>query len=395
MLAIAQELDLHSCLPELPGLDWSLIAKTHFVFVGTGAVNRPLARQLAWLGMKRCLLIDPKAYKPQSVVSQCEPNEVGLQKAEVVAQELAAFGIEATALVKDVDVVPPGYLNDNSLMIVAVDNRRADICANRLAARMRCPIVKVNVEPAYLTTSIRCYDLRQTPPPICLECQMTDRHYEQQLHPLSCDGGPEQSTGSPRPLCHLAANAGALTIAQIVGSPDHWAKRWWGKQWQQNLLGGQGSFSELHPNPHCRWNHAESWGILNRIPTDSEASLATLTQFAELGGATSLQVEFSARAALRLVCPTCQQHVNGVWGVTELDQPVMTCSCGGDAFALPFFTHKRLPQSQLADVWDQPLSRWGIPPGSVLRISDGKQSQSFCIAVGTESRLMSLAKNIR
>lgn len=379
-------LDLSSCLPELPGLDWSLLARTHFVFVGVGAVNRPLARQLAWLGMKRCVLIDPKPYKPQSVVSQCEPHEVGHFKAEVLAKELSAFGIEAIPLVKDVDVVPPGYLQDDSLMIVGVDNRRADICANRLAARMRCPIVKINVEPAYLTASIRCYDFRQDPLPICLECQMTDRHYEQQLHPLSCDGGPEQSTGSPRPLCQLAANAGALAIAQIVGSPDHWAKVWWGKQWQQNLLGGQGTFSELHPNPNCRWQHSENWGVLNRITKASDASLASSAQGAEFADAASVQVEFSARVARRVICSECQQQRVGIWWVGELDQPAASCPCGGDAFALPFFTHKKLSYSELAEVWDKPLAEWHIPPGSVLRLTSENRSLSFCIDAESVSR---------
>ncbi len=384
MIETSNELDLASCLPDLPGVDWSLLAKTHFVFVGTGAVNRPLARQLAWLGMKRCLLIDPKAYKPQSVISQCEPDEVGLFKAEVLAKELASFAIEATPLVQDVDVVPPGFLEDNSLMIVAVDNRRADICANRLAAKMHCPIVKINVEPAYLTASIRSYNLRQSPPPICLECQMTDRHYEQQLHPLSCDGGgTEQATGSPRPLCHLAANAGALAIAQLVGSPDHWANRWWGQQWQQNLLGGQGSFSELHPNPHCRWDHSETWGSWTRIPLDAETSLATLTHLGEFGDPTSIGVECSGRVATRLVCSQCQEQRMGRWWVNELDKPLVQCSCGGEAFALPFFTHRKLSYPQLAEVWEKPLAEWGIGPGSVLRLSTDRFTRSFCIEVET------------
>lgn len=381
--SVSNQLDLSSCWPELPDLDWSLMAQAQFVFVGTGAVNRPLARQLAWLGMKRCLLIDPKAYKPQSIISQCEPDEVGLYKAEVIAKELAFFGIEATALAQDVDVVPPGYLDESSLMIVAVDNRRADICANRLAARMRCPIVKINVEPMYLTASIRCYDLSQAPTPICLECQMTDRHYEQQLHPLSCDGGPEQSTGSPRPLCHFAADGGALAIAQIVGSPDHWAKRWWGRQWQQNLLGGQGSFSGLHPNPHCRWDHSENWGSVMRI--SSATSLAALANLAEFDESGALQVEFSARVANRLVCSQCQEQRNGFWWVSELEKPVLTCPCGGNAFALPFFTHRRLPVTQLAEVWDKPLSDWGVGPGSILRFSTEKKTQTFGIAVGSET----------
>lgn len=371
--------DLKSCLPELPGVDWGLLGQTQFVFVGTGAVNRPLARQLAWLGMRRCLLIDPKRYKQQSIISQCEPHEVGKEKAITVAEELTCFGIQATALVQDVDTVPPGFLGPRSLMIVAVDNRRADICANRLAVRMRCPLIKVNVEPAYLTASIRCYDLRSVPPPVCVECQMTDRHYEQQLHPLSCDGGGagEQATGSPRPLTHLAANAAALAIAQIVGSPEEWAARWWGKQWQQNLLGGNGSFADLHPNPNCRWDHASAWDPLIRIDGFEELTLAQLVKESGIEDMSDWQCEFSARVATRVQCPACQQHAAGIWWVSELDQPAATCVCGSEAYAIPFFTHQRLNGKELNTVWEKPLREWGVTPGAVLELSSPETRSAY------------------
>jgi len=370
--------DLASCLPELPGVDWSLLPQGHFVFVGTGAVNRPLARQLAWLGMKRCVLIDPKRYKAQSVVSQCEPEDVGKEKAGVVAEELRGMGIEATALVHDVDAVPPGVLEPGSLVILAVDNRRADICANRWAARMRCPLVKVNVEPAYLTASLRFYDLRNDPPTVCLECQMSDRHYEQQIHPLSCDGGEEgeQATGSPRPLSQLAANAAALAIAQIVGSPDEWADRWWGKQWQQNLLGGQGFFSDLHANPACRWDHSRTWEPLTRLAGFETTTLSQLGADSNLSQQ-QMECEFSARVATRVVCNQCQQQYEGLWWVPELDKPVSRCCCGGEEFAVPFFTHQRLADSALESVWDKPIPTWGVTPGSIIRFSSNGKQQAY------------------
>ncbi len=373
--------ELELCQPSLPGVDWTLLQDTNFVFVGTGAVNRPLALQLAWLGMKRCVVIDPKRYKNQSVVSQCESQDVGQFKAEVVAGELQEFGVNATPLVLDVDVVPPGYLTPNSLVAVAVDNRRADICANRLAARMRCPVVKINVEPAYLTAAIRCFNLREFSPAICMECQMSNRHYEQQLHPLSCDGGggTEQATGSPRPLSQLAANAGALAIAQIVGSPNQWAPRWWGKQWQQNLLGGQGSFSDLHPNPNCRWNHEDNWKTLTRVPNWESLTLADLAKTAEVDPVASLHMEFSGRMATRVLCSQCHQQQSGLWGFMQLDQPATICECGGESFAIPYYTHKKLRAEDLKTVWDMPLSEWGTPPGSVLNFTSSTNQHAFCL----------------
>ena len=66
---------------------------------------------------------------------------------------------------RDVYDVEPGYVGPgNAYVIVSADNRRADIGANRLAAQMRVPLVKANVEPALLLASVRCYDLAASCP---------------------------------------------------------------------------------------------------------------------------------------------------------------------------------------------------------------------------------------
>jgi hypothetical protein len=244
---------------------------------------------------------------------------------------------------------------------------------------MRRPLVKVNVEPAYLTASIRCFDLRNSPPTICVECQMTDRHYEDQLHPLSCDGGgSDRPTGSPRPLSHLAADAGALAIAQIVGSPAVWANRWWGRQWQQNLLGGGGSFSELEPNPNCRWDHNLGWQPLIRLTESGNVTLRQMAADAKINKP-SLQIEFSARIATCVICPECGKQQQGIWWVAELDQPAAKCVCGGNAVAVPFYTHKRLPAAELKADWDQPLADWGVTPGAVLQFTSASKQAAYCL----------------
>ena len=53
---------------------------------------------------------------------------------------------------------------------------------------MRRPLLKANIEPLFLTASLRFYDFSQTQADVCLECQMSDAHYADQHHPLSCDG---------------------------------------------------------------------------------------------------------------------------------------------------------------------------------------------------------------
>lgn len=378
----ASRIDLATCLPEVPDIDWSLLAQTPFVFLGTGAVGRPLARSLAWLGMRRASVVDRKRYKQQSVISQCDPADVDREKAVVVAEKLAASGVVTSAWPCDIDELPPGLIEPGALVVAALDNRLADVDANRLAGRMCARLVKVNVEPAYLTASVRFYDLRSPPAKVCAECQMNDAHYVQQRHPQSCDGGgPEQATGSPRPLCELAANAAALAIAQVVGSPDRWARVWNGMQWQQSLLGGNGGFSQLAAKADCRWNHAEHWENLQRLPGDpGTMTLRDVFAAANVLPDSDTCVGFSARVATAGRCAQCQKRQPTLlYWVTRLDKPIGACACGGPIFAESFSTHHALPANRLLPVLDQPLAVWGVPRLSILEIERNRHRQALLI----------------
>jgi hypothetical protein len=99
-----------------------------------------------------------------------------------------------------------------------------------------------------------------------------------------------------------------------------------------------------------------------------------------------LQVEFSARIARRIVCGTCHRQQDGLWWVSELDQPATQCECGGEAFALPFFTHKKLRYSDLTEIQHKPLKAWGVGSGSVLRLASDNKSVSFCIEAEVSSQ---------
>jgi hypothetical protein len=361
-------------------MDWGRMRQTTAVFVGGGAVGRPLAEHLAFLGMKRCFVVDPKRYKPQSRVSQCEAEDVGRFKAEVVAARLQRLGVDAAALVEDIAAVPPGIIEPESLVLVSVDNRRADIIAGRLAAMMRTRLLKVNVAPEYLMASIRAYDLRADVVPLCVECQMTEEQYRDQRHPLSCDPGPEQPTGSPRALCWLAADAAAMAAAQIIASPEHWARRWFGRQWQQMLLGGTSAMLELQANPSCRWDHGRHWPNLDRLtvgPGDIRL-IDLLERFGPTPGE-PVELSFSARVATQGRCDGCHEPQATVYWLSRADGAIGTCRCGGTRRPIPFYTYDRLPLSALEQQLELPLSAWGVPPRAVLEVKDAEREASFVI----------------
>src|SRR5437588_11154000 len=85
--------DFASCQAALSDVDGARLAACPFVFVGVGAVGGPLAEDLAYLGMRRCVLIDPKAYQARSMALQCDPHEVGTPKAAAVARRLGHLGV--------------------------------------------------------------------------------------------------------------------------------------------------------------------------------------------------------------------------------------------------------------------------------------------------------------
>jgi len=351
------------------------------MLVGLGAIGRPLALNLAYLGMKRCVLVDRKRYKPQSRVSQCEPGEVGREKAIVVSELVRALGVDATGLAEDIEYLAPGYVEPETVVIVSADNRQADIAAGRLAAMMRQRCVKVNVAPEYLMASIRCYDLRSPEPPVCVECQIREEQYAEEPNPHSCEGGPEQATGSPRALCQFAANAAALVVAQLVASPDYWAPRWYGRQWQQMLLGGFGCMLTLAPKQNCRWEHARHWQNLRRLATGpAQTRLSDLAALAGTDGDRQMmRVRFSGRVASSGRCNRCHQDRHILRWLARLDEPVGKCACGGKLEAQPFFTYHDLPAQELQEVWNVPLADWGVAPLSVVCLENRGQAWSFVL----------------
>jgi hypothetical protein len=381
---ILPKIDLGACLPGLADMNWHLMREAVAFCVGVGAVNRPLAEFLAYLGVRRFCLVDPKSYKAQSVVSQCEPHEVGCAKAGVVAERLNRLGAEAIPLVADVLEIEPGHVTPDSVVIVSADNRRAEIGAARLAASMRVPFMKVNVEPLFLMASIRCYDLRATDYDVCPECQMSDEQYLHQRHPRSCDGTAERATGSPRALCSFAAAAGALSFAQIVGSPGHWAHEWCGRQWQATLLGGQASWSRLSPKPNCRWEHGRHWDGLERIvegPTHTTlASLFDRTGWQKHSG---LQIRVSGSLATRGMCDRCgAAHEILHWVRTPSDS-VGRCGCSGTLTTPPFWTYQQIAAEQLSGWWARPLAAWAVPPYSIVAF-ENEQGQHKSFVIGND-----------
>jgi hypothetical protein len=162
------------------------LAATQFVFCGYGSIARPIAELLCEQGARQFLIVDPKQYSQRSVASQCAVEEVGQWKAEAGARRLCRQGAtNVEVFATDLYWLPDGVVQPRSLIIASVDNRRADIGANRLAARMRSRLLKINIEPSLAYVALRAYDFRRRSG-LCAECQFSSQHYLLQLRGCRC-----------------------------------------------------------------------------------------------------------------------------------------------------------------------------------------------------------------
>ena len=255
-----------------------LLPRRHLYFLGFGSVARPLAERAIDLGALDLTLADPKRYTERSIASQCEPDEVGRPKVAVGYERLAVRGARVTPYRADLYDIPDGAVHANSTLIVSADNRRADVGANRLAARMRAPLLRVNVEPAYGVVSVRAFDFAK-PSPVCVECAFTADTYARQTHPRSCDGSGERPTGSPRILSRAAAELGLAALLDTLDEGR--SARWFAHEMLFSLETGNVTWSELTPNAACRCDHRQCWPALQRLASGPQSlSLAELVHSA-------------------------------------------------------------------------------------------------------------------
>ena len=149
---------------------------------GVGSVGRPVATRLPTLGVTHLTVVDPKYYVAHSVESQCAPEDIYHRKVAVVAKLARQTGMTVIARADDICCLPDGILPEGALLISCTDNTRTLIRANRIAARMQSPLLKINIEPLLNCVSVRAYRACGESTP-CAECQLSDRHYEQQSAP--------------------------------------------------------------------------------------------------------------------------------------------------------------------------------------------------------------------
>jgi hypothetical protein len=358
----------------------STVAACTITLCGAGAVGRALADHIPAFGISRLNVIDPKPYSDRSIATQCAPHDVGHFKADVVARLARKRGLDARPYTTDLFSVPDGILGEAGIVVSCTDNSRALIGANRLAARMRCRLLKVNIEPLCDTISVRAY-WPCAPQVTCAECQLSDRHYDRQLHPHSCDAeGVQRSTNSPRALSAATANMAIEALGAMLAEGSD-ARDWYGYETLHNCRTGQTTRSALERFDECRWDHTCHWSNvfwLSESPVD--VSLEQLVPRAQRTPSSQIRFSFDHCLTRWVCCDGCFTRRRATRWFADLQAVVGTCpQCAGALRPFPFGVRQSATSHQLRDVYRQPLADWGVPTGAVIEVDSQGYVRTFVL----------------
>jgi molybdopterin/thiamine biosynthesis adenylyltransferase len=160
--------------------------------VGLGSVGGRIALHLARLGIATLWLIDPKRYKPESLLThEIEPRDVGQFKARTTARRCKAISstTRVFAFSGSVEDLPLDAFADADLVLLATDNLAAEIEVGQRCARLGKTLFQASVHGDTLTAQIRIFANvdRRGPCPACGFGDVEWRMLNEQVR-FSCDG---------------------------------------------------------------------------------------------------------------------------------------------------------------------------------------------------------------
>ena len=338
------------------------------------------------LGVRRFTLVDPKLYSSASVGQQCDRQEVDQHKVDVVARELTQAGAHVRTYAADLFDIPDGVVDADTIVLLSVDNRRAEVGANHLATRMDAPVVKINVEPKYGIAAVRTFHPHGSAD-VCLECNFTERQYQQQRHPRSCDGGSSaRDTASSLALARAAAGLGGVVFLGLL-NPER-RSQWLGLEIQFSSKTLETRRSRLQPNPRCRWQHDHQWPLLRRLEQEpAQISVAQLVRRAERKtGQRVERLRFCHPVAVAGRCDACGTPQCAMRWVPHADATIDRCQhCQQPVRPVPFEMHRELDRDQLLPICDLPLDTWGVPPLAVIELLGRGSIGTYVLGGGNRS----------
>ncbi len=336
---------------------------------GCGAVGRTIAIDLARLGIARLYLIDPKAYKEQSLLTQqIMPSEIGRSKAESTAQACAEISRDTGVFyaLGRFETLDHLALKDVDVVIMAGDNLNLESALGEWTSRFRIPLIHAAVHGETLVAQVNVYANQnaESPCPCCGWGAAEWEHHARETT-FACDPGnaasqdqqptiATQPTTSTPSLCGIAANLASTQMLRYVlglGRPVGDTSLQFCAYTNATATSPL-AVSKACPTSHLPYTHhalpSHSHYTLNDLLRES-GSLAQATDppTFEVGNAVWAEAG---------VC-NCEGATTSIARfVATDDAPVLCKVCNTPIQLQPFFTHQQASLHHLGEALDLPIS---------------------------------------
>jgi hypothetical protein len=386
---------LSARLPEFLGAPPDLahrIPGLRVAVVGVGAVGAQAALHLARLSVRSLILIDPKSFKAESLLTQpVGPEAVGRPKVRHVGNlcKRISPGTEILTWRGGVRDLDPLILSAVDAIVLATDNLAAELDAGHVAKVLGKPLLQGSVHGSTLTAQVRVFANRDENSP-CPGCGFGERewHLLGLETTFSCDpaGDLAADPGAGEPvllptesvssLCSLAADLTVIHLLRHVGG--------FGAPVADTIHGYCACNNTAYTSPlkrkeSCRCDHTR-WSFLPLSGPLGSLSFAILASHARLGvpvpGDTLAEVGGHVWVS-RLACPNGHEQDHHRF-VPAANLPELPCpDCGEELFCPPASRSASVSLGTLGVRCLDPLIDLGITRTDWIRLRGADRTIAF------------------
>lgn len=366
-------------LPRLIGCAPEALARfrsLRLAIVGVGAVGGSVALHLVRSGVAALILIDPKRFKQESLLThEAGPADVGRPKALVVARRCKeiAPSTRILAFAGPVEALPVEALTQVDVVIMSPDLLSVEVELGQRCLHLGIPLVQSSVHGESLVAQVRLY-ANAVAAGCCAGCFLGREEWRQLSRQTrySCEGASADQataqalplpandapvTASFRSLCSLASGLAVNQVMRFflqLGEPV--------ADTQLEFCGvtNRTVISRLVRNPDCPLDHFVYRRVnLNKPP--GHFSLAALAE-AAIGAVPGDEALFELPGLDWVEFGRCAcARMRPVWRFVPRGQPrAFDCAaCGAPVVPLQFYVHRRVSASLLGSALKKPLGVLG------------------------------------
>jgi molybdopterin/thiamine biosynthesis adenylyltransferase len=352
------------------------LRKLRVAVVGVGSIGMRIALHLARMGIALLVVIDPKRFKPESLLThEAGPADLGEPKAGVVARRCQEISpaTQVFAFVGPVEALEADALAEVDLVIMAPDRLSVEVELAQRCLHLGIPLLQASVHGETLTAQVRLYENANAPGG-CAGCYLGRDEWEQLSRQVrySCEGAANNSnpaqaaptraedapvTASFSSLCSLAAD---LAVHQVVRFVLHL-----GEPVSNTLLEYCGFthrtiVTRLGRNPRCPLDHFSYRRVALAEPLGrrSLAALACAALGEAAGEATLFEVtgmDWVEMGSCRCSRPTPVRQ----FLLHQVGEAFRCPQCAAPVVPLQFYTHRQVSAARLGAALEKPLHKLG------------------------------------